>query len=84
MTTMNTTVFYTSAVAAALCGHDSLRARLDVLWATKQVAEIAKRIGLLEGHLQCRDFTVEPWAKQNIETELAEKKALLETIIASL
>ena len=56
----------------------------DVQLATSTVVQLAQRIGLLEGHLQCRDFSAFPTTKANIEAELADKKQALKEMLASL
>ena len=83
---MNTTT-NTNRTAEAQAFIDSIAstlngAGLNVALAVSTIAQISERIGLLEGHLQCRDFTAQPWAKENIEAELREKKQAQKEMLA--
>lgn len=45
--------------------------------AARRIAAVAQRVGLLEGHLQCRDFSSSPQAPEAIRKELDEAQKFL-------
>lgn len=48
--------------------------------AASRIASVAARVGLLEGHLQCRNFSSAPEASEAIREELAQAQKFLHAV----